>query len=177
MKKIFLKVRAHPAYRFWFISICLLIIVWIGLAGTAWFYQVNTTRQMLVNQALHIEIEQVNKRIKEVQNLRRAKAELLDMWQVERALLDSKEPILLVISSTISLLPESVHVKELSFEGRKVALVIEMEKKRSVESLLVHFQAQEFVDNVKLVRQRNFDWQAYNEAHIELTYEPVGKEQ
>ncbi|MDO3387389.1 PilN domain-containing protein [Gilvimarinus sp. SDUM040013] len=135
-----------------FIVIMLGVAVIAGLVAFVWISHVNgkVDHQRQRNQMLEQEISQLDKKVKEIEDLQTRREELLELMRLIRDLEGTRSVIVHQFDDLVRALPDGVFLTELSRVGSIVSISGIAESNNRVSSFMRNLAASDWYDEPNL---------------------------
>lgn len=121
----------------------------VGLVFT--YFNGRIEHQKARNNFLRAEIQQIEKQIKEIEELEKVKQDLLARMQVIERLQQSRAKMVHFFDELVSTLPEGVTLKALVQKGDEVTFEGEAESNGRVSAYMKNLDASDWFDNPRLI--------------------------
>lgn len=135
-----------------FIAIMIGVAVVAGLIAFVWISHANgkVDHQRQRNQLLETEISQLDKKVKEIEELQTRRAELLELMKLIRDLEGTRSVIVHQFDELVRALPDGVFLTELSRTGDTVSIQGIAESNNRVSSFMRNLNASAWYDDPNL---------------------------
>jgi type IV pilus assembly protein PilN len=150
------------------------------LALGASFYMHLHVESMIDNQNhrnnfLKSEIAQVDRKIKEIRNLEKTKANLIARMNIIQQLQASRPEIVHLFDELVGTLPEGVYLTEMQQRGRNIDLKGRAQSNARVSSYMRNIDASEWLHGATLKVIENKDQTGTGFSHFHMTAKQINK--
>ncbi|NCC27845.1 MAG: pilus assembly protein PilN [Gammaproteobacteria bacterium] len=129
--------------------------------------------QQARNQMLEAEIAQLNRRIKEIEDLEKIKADLLSRMEIIQQLQESRPEIVRLFDELVESIPEGVYLTKLDQSGRAVVVEGRAQSNARVSAFMRSIEASEWIGNPRLLLIENKDKTGTGLSHFRLAFDQV----
>lgn len=131
------------------------------------------------NQRLKNEIAKLNRTIKEIKELERQKADLINRMNVIQNLQESRPEIVRLFDELVTMLPDGVYLTKIEQRGRSVNLEGRAQSNARVSALMRNIESANWINNPNLVLIENKEKTSTGLSHFRMSFKqvrPKGKE-
>jgi type IV pilus assembly protein PilN len=129
--------------------------------------------QQARNQLLEAEIAQLNRRIKEIEDLEKIKADLLSRMEIIQQLQESRPEIVRLFDDLVESIPEGVYLTKLDQTGRAVVVEGRAQSNARVSAFMRSIEASEWIGSPRLLLIENKDKTGTGLSHFRLAFNQV----
>jgi len=155
-------------------------------AGLVFLWKTDVDNRIAYQQSRNAYIEtaskELDKQIKEIENLKRQRDELLARMQVIQDLQGKRPVIVRVFDELVRTLPDGLYYTDLKRTGERVDIVGMAESNSRISNLMRQFEESEWftnpnLSNVAAADSRRAGYSQFNLSVQQRTPEPEGEEQ
>lgn len=145
------ELRAEKKKQFY--SVLALVAILAGLVAFAWLSVVNSQieSQKVRNDMLNREIAQLDKKVREIRDLRKKREDLIDRMTVIQNLQGNRPQIVRVFDDLVRKVPDGVYFTELARKGKTVTFSGIAESNNRVSSLMRQLDESDWFEKPNLL--------------------------
>jgi type IV pilus assembly protein PilN len=132
--------------------------------------------QLARNQVLDAEIAQLNRQIKEIDDLEKIKADLLSRMEIIQRLQESRPEIVRLFDELVVAIPEGVFLTKLDQTGRSLVVEGRAQSNERVSAFMRRIEASEWIGSPRLLLIENQDKTGTGFSHFRLAFEQIRPE-
>ena len=132
--------------------------------------------QLARNQVLDVEIAQLSRQIKEIDDLEKIKADLLSRMEIIQRLQESRPEIVRLFDELVAAVPEGVFLTKLDQTGRSLVVEGRAQSNERVSAFMRRIEASEWIGSPRLLLIENQDETGTGFSHFRLAFEQIRPE-
>lgn len=151
------------------VAIGAIFIVWYGVSGAIEYQQER-------NLFLQAQIDEMDKKIKEIEELEKVKANLLARMKVIEELQASRAAMVHFFDEILNTLPEGVYIKSLKQTGGSVAILGVAESNNRVSAYMKNIESSRWFAEPKLVVINTKDVNKRRQSEFQLQFKNLTRQ-
>ncbi|NEX18725.1 PilN domain-containing protein [Thiorhodococcus mannitoliphagus] len=150
-----------------------LVVTFLGAILVHLYFEDRISSQQARNTYLKTEIASLDRKIKEIQNLEKTKADLLARMDIIQKLQTSRPEIVRLFDELISALPSGVYLTKVQQSGRSVVIEGRAQSNARVSAFMGKIEQSEWIGNPRLMLIENKDKTGTGLSHFRLSFDQV----
>ena len=126
------------------------------------------------NQFLTEQISQLDRQIKEIQDLEQTKASLLARMNIIQQLQESRPEVVRLFDELVNAIPEGVFLTKVEQTGRDVVLEGRAQSNARVSAFMRNVEGSEWIGSPRLLLIENKDKTGTGLSHFRLSFKQIG---
>lgn len=132
-------------------------LVCVGIVGQHLYFQDRISAQQLRNQTLQNQIALLDRKIKEIQEIEKTKANLLARMDIIQRLQKSRPEVVRLFDELVTALPEGVYLTKLEQSGNTITVEGMAQSNARVSAFMRRIEASRSIDLPRLMLIENRD--------------------
>lgn len=140
---------------------------------THFYYEDQIGGQQARNRYIQTEIAGLDRKIKEIQELEKTKADLLARMDIIQRLQKSRPEIVRLVDELVTAMPEGVYLTKLEQSGRSVVLEGRAQSNARVSAFMGRIEGSQSIGKPRLMLIENKDKTGTGLSHFRLSFDQV----
>ncbi|QIK36684.1 PilN domain-containing protein [Caldichromatium japonicum] len=148
-------------------------LVCVGIVGQHLYFQDRISAQQLRNQTLQNQIALLDRKIKEIQEIEKTKANLLARMDIIQRLQKSRPEVVRLFDELVSALPEGVYLTKLEQSGKTITVEGMAQSNARVSAFMRRIEASRSIDLPRLMLIESRGGKETGFSHFRLSFNQV----
>jgi type IV pilus assembly protein PilN len=131
--------------------------------------------QQARNQLLEAEIAELNRQIKEIDDLEKVKADLLSRMEVIQRLQESRPEIVRLFDALVVAIPDGLYLTKLDQNGRSLVVEGRARSNEHVSAFMRRIESSDWIGRPRLLLIENKENTDTGLSHFRLAFEQIGR--
>lgn len=150
-----------------------LVLTFLGAVLVHLYYEDQISNQQARNAYLKSQITSLDRKIKEIKDLEKDKADLLARMDIIQKLQKSRSEIVRLLDELVTALPAGVYLTKVEQSGRSVVLEGRAQSNARVSAFMNQIEAADWIGKPRLMLIENKDKTDTGLSHFRLSFDQV----